>query len=56
MSWQLVAARARIGKSSYFRASVGYQLTESDEKKASGHHADFNSTPVRFWLQAGFQF
>jgi hemolysin activation/secretion protein len=51
-----VAAHARIGASGFLRAAVGYQLTESEEKSASGNHADFNSTPLRFWVQAGFQF
>jgi hemolysin activation/secretion protein len=51
-----VATRARLGASGFLRASVGYQLTDSDEKRATGNHSDFNSASVRFWVQAGFQF
>lgn len=49
-------ANLQLGDSSFVNASVGYQLTESEEKKSLGYQADRSSSPVRFWLQAVIQF
>ncbi|KZC99322.1 hypothetical protein TH47_06265 [Thalassospira sp. MCCC 1A02803] len=51
-----VLANLQVSDSSFLNASLGYQLTESEEKKSLGNQADYRSSPVRFWLQAVIQF
>lgn len=51
-----VGVLASFGTSGYVNASLGYQLTESEEKKAVGHSADYVTSPVRFWVQGVLRF